>query len=543
MTTQHAPHSSTAQGRPGEPEPQPSGRVIDKHSPVTGAPLGTFPIGTEDDVRAAVARARAAFPAWRDLGVVARLERLRRLGPVIAARGEELAQRISEDTGKPLVESLMTELMSIPLFVEYYRKEAPKVLRRQKVPTSPLFLPRRSYVEHYPRGVVGVISPWNFPFQLAMVPAISALIGGNTVVIKPSEVTPITGEIIREVFDAIGLPDGVVEVVQGDGSTGAALTAADIDMIFFTGSVATGRKVMAAAAEKPIPCELELGGKDALIVCHDAPLERAAKAAVWGGLLNCGQMCTSVERIFVVDAVYDEFLALLKREMAKVKVGAPDEDADMGPMTFPKQIDTVERHLAAARDAGAEVLVGGRRLDERPGQFFAPTLVTGVTPEMEIYREETFGPVLPVVRVRDEDEAVRLASDHQYGLTGSVWTRDTERGLRLASRVEAGQVNVNDLVLSVGNPALPFGGVKNSGIGRYHGAEGLLSFVHTKAIMVDPAWFQSEPFWYPYAPKMEGMTKLFHSLLDNNLVKATLDVIRIRRAGAKGDVRRSGSSS
>jgi len=521
--------------RPGDPEPQPSTGVIEKHSPVTGELLGTFPITPAYEVHAAVAGARAAYPAWRDLGVVDRIERLRALGPVIESRGEELAARISRDTGKPLLESLMTELMSIPLFVEHYRKEAPKVLRRKKVGTAPVFLPRKSYVEHYPMGVIAVISPWNFPFQLAMVPAISALIAGNTVVIKPSEVTPITGEIIREVFDAIGLPEGVLQVVQGDGSTGAALTEADVDKIFFTGSVATGRKVMAAAAKKPIPVELELGGKDAFIVCHDANLERAAKAAVWGGLLNCGQMCISVERIFVVDPVYDRFVALVKEEMAKVKVGGPDDAADMGPMTFPKQIDTVERHLAGAREAGANVAVGGRRIADRPGQFFEPTLITGVTPDMELYQEETFGPVLPIVRVRDEEEAVRMASDHQYGLTGSVWTQDTERGLRLASRVEAGQVNVNDLVVSVGNPALPFGGVKNSGFGRYHGAEGLLSFVHTKAIMVDPGWFKSEPFWYPYAPKMDGMKKLFHALLHNNLVKATLDVIQIRRAGAKAD--------
>ena len=243
-----------------------------------------------------------------------------------------------------------------------------------------------------------------------MVPTVSALIAGNTVVLKPSEVTPLTGEIMDEIFRRIGLPRGVVEVIQGEGSTGAALCEADVDKLFFTGSVATGRKVMAAAAKKPIPVELELGGKDAMIVCADANLERAARAAVWGGLVNCGQMCISVERIFVEDAVHDRFVTLLEREVDKVRVGGPDEHADMGPMTFPRQLETVERHLRGAIAAGAKVLRGGKRLD-RPGQFFAPTLITEVTTDMEIYREETFGPVLPVVRVKDADEAVRL-SEH-----------------------------------------------------------------------------------------------------------------------------------
>jgi acyl-CoA reductase-like NAD-dependent aldehyde dehydrogenase len=502
-------------------------RTFDKHCPVSGDKLGQFPITDQAGVNEAVARARAAFPAWKALSVEARLGYLERLRGIILERGEAYAARISQDTGKPLVDSLMTELMSIPLFIEYYGKTAAKVLSRKKVKTPILFPGKQSYVEHFPMGVIAVIAPWNFPFQLAMVPMISALIAGNTVVLKPSEVTPLTGELIAEIFEEACLPRGVVEVVHGDGSTGAALTMADVDKIFFTGSVATGRKVMAAAAQKPIPVELELGGKDAMIVCADANLERAARAAVWGGFLNCGQMCVSVERLFVVDSVYDEFVALVKAEIARMKIGGPAEDADMGPMTFPHQIAMVERHIDDAREKGASIATGGKRMDKE-GQFFEPTLVLDVTPEMEIYREETFGPVLPVVRVRDEEQALALANDHQYGLTGSVWTKDIKRGLELASRLECGHANVNDLVVSVGNPMLPFGGVKNSGFGRYHGPEGLLSFTHQKAIMVDRGWLNSEPFWFPYRGKYPHMLEAFEGLLTNNLPRAVKALVKLR---------------
>ncbi|MGE0788339.1 MAG: aldehyde dehydrogenase family protein [Sandaracinaceae bacterium] len=512
--------------------PRDEARSIHKRSPVTGEVLGTFPIGTREDVDAAVARARAAFPVWRDTPLAERMRMLSRLRDAIDAHGEDYAERISEDTGKPLVDSLLTELMSVPLFLDHYAKAAPKILARRKVSTSILFPGKTSYIEPFPMGVIGVISPWNFPFQLSMLPVLSALIAGNTAVLKPSEVTPITGEIMREVFGRIGLPRGVVEIVQGDGSTGAALCAADVDKLFFTGSVATGRKVMAAAAARPIPVELELGGKDAMIVLRDANLKRAAKAAAWGGLVNCGQMCTSVERIFVESEVHDRFVELLAEEVDAMKVGAPDEHAEMGPLTFGPQLETVERHVKGAIADGARVLRGGARLD-RPGQFFAPTLLTDVTEDMEIYREETFGPVLPVIRVEDADEAVRLANAHQYGLNGSVFTRDVRRGMEIASRMECGQVMVNDLVSIVGNPALPFGGIKNSGFGRYHGDDGLLSFTHTRAVMVDRGLLDFEPIWFPYRDKYPAMADAFHGLVRGNLPKAMLALVKLARLTAK----------
>ena len=366
----------------------------------------------------------------------------------------------------------------------------------------------------------------------------AALIGGNTVVLKPSEVTPLTGLLAEELFKRVGLPEGVVEVVHGDGSTGAALTRSDIDMVFFTGSVATGRKVMAAAAERPIPCELELGGKDAFIVCADANLERAARAAVWGGLVNCGQTCISVERIFVVDSVHDRFVQLVREVVESLRQGGPEEFADVGPMIFARQLSTVERHIADAKERGAEILTGGARL-ERPGHFFPPTLLSGVTPDMAIYREETFGPVLPVIRVTDENEAIRLANEHQYGLNGSVWTRDIQKGLRLASRLECGQASVNDVINTTGHPGLPFGGVKSSGIGRYHGEDGLRAFMHTKGIMVDRGLLSNEPTWFPYGEaKLSSVVSLAKGVIGGSLPRTIGAFIKLLR-GSGSDAKRS----
>ncbi|MBK8265774.1 MAG: aldehyde dehydrogenase family protein [Nannocystis sp.] len=510
----------------------PTPRLIERRSPTTGGPLRSIAITEPAALAAAVARARAAAPGWRDTPLERRLAHLERLRSLVLARADEYARRLSDETGKPWIETLGHELLFIPVFLDYHRKNAAKALARHKVKTPILFPGKASYIERFPRGVVAIIAPWNFPFQLAIVPVLQALTAGNTVVLKPSEITPESGEIIRELAAAIELPPGVVEVVQGDGAVGAALCRADVDMIFFTGSVATGRKVMAAAAERPIPVELELGGKDAMILCADAPLERAARAAVWGGLANAGQACISVERIFAVESIHDRFIELVERELDQLRQGAPEDDADVGPMIFEGQLRIVDRHVRAAVADGARLLRGGQRLD-RPGNFYAPTLLTGVRPDMEIYRDETFGPVLPVIKVRDEEEALRLANDHQFGLNGSVWTRDVKRGLALASRMECGQVTVNDLFITAANPALPFGGIRSSGIGRYHGEAGLHAFTHTRAIMVDRAFMSDEPNWFPYRGKYPGMLDLFEGYATKNLLKLTRGLLRLRRAGKR----------
>ena len=507
----------------------PTERVIEKFNPASGEKVADYHISTPEEVHEAVARAREAFPRWAALSVEERLARLQAVRTICVEEGQAIAERLSLDTGKPYVESLMHEVATVPLFIDHYEKIAPKLLSPQKERT-PLFFPgKESYTTYFPMGVIGVISPWNFPFRLSMAPVVSALSAGNTVVLKPSEVTPESGEVMREIFERANLGRGVVEVCQGDGSTGAALVDADIDKIFFTGSVGTGRKVMKAAAEKPIPVELELGGKDAHIVCHDADLDRAAKALAWAGLMNCGQMCVSAERIIVVESVYEPFVRKLKEAAEKVTVGSPEEHADMGPMTFPPQIETVEEHVGEAVEKGAKIEMGGERID-RPGTWYAPTLVTEVSTDMKIWTEETFGPVLPVIKARDEDEAIHLCNNHKYGLTGSIWTEDRKRGFALAQKFEAGQVMVNDVIQVTGNPALPFGGVKHSGIGRYHSEEGLLTFVHTRAVMIDKGWFKNEPYWFPYKGKYDLFRKAYDALFrSGSLPKAFFAITRIRK--------------
>ncbi len=516
MTVQAAPNAQQRKDR----------ETFDKISPVTGEKLDSYPIGTKEDVEEAVERARRAQKEWSKLSLEERLEYIDSARQVMRRDGEHYAHVISEDTGKPLVDSLVHEMMVVPLAIDYYLKEAPKALRRRRLRPQIIFPGKTSYIEYFPRGVIGVISPWNFPFQLAVLPMISALIGGNTVVLKPSEVTPMTGELIRNLFHEAGFPPGVVEVVQGDGSTGAALVEAEIDMVFFTGSVETGRKVMASAAKKPIPVELELGGKDAMIVLEDANLERASRAAVWGGFANCGQTCVSVERLFVVEEIYDEFVEMVKEEVERIRVGAPNEGSDMGPLIFSGQLDVVKEHIEDARKRGATIASGGERI-ERPGQFFEPTLVLDVTTDMEIYKEETFGPVLPVIKVADAEEAIEMANNHKYGLTGSVWTSDRKKGMELASRMESGQCSINDLLQSVGNPALPYGGVKQSGFGRYHGHEGLYSFMNQKAIFASPDLLSVEPFWFPYRGKYPTLVKTFDRLLDGKMVRVVGNFIKL----------------
>jgi acyl-CoA reductase-like NAD-dependent aldehyde dehydrogenase len=483
---------------------------------------------TTSEVNVAVARARQAWPKWAALSIDERVARIEHVGEVIAQNGRSFAERIAADTGKPVVEALMTELVSVPLFIRYYARIAKRTLRSRRVTTPLVFLPRRSRVDHIPFGVIAVIAPWNFPFQLAIVPVLSALLAGNTVVVKPSEITPQVSLLLAEVFQRAGLTDGIVEVLHGDGATGAALCEAAVDKIFFTGSPATGRRVMAAAAERLIPVELELGGKDPMIVLPDAPLERAAHAAVWGGLLNAGQMCISVERILVHTDVYERFVELLLAEVARIRVGNPDEDADMGPMTSPAQLPIVERHVRAAIDEGATVACGGNRID-RAGLFFEPTVLLDVTPSMVVWREETFGPVLPVMRFSSEDEAVRLANNNAYGLTASVWTRSARSGQRVAAQIRAGHVNINDLVASVGNPALPFGGVGRSGFGRYHGPEGLLAFCQSRAISHHPPFPARDPFWYPYGGKLPAALTVFDGLTQGRLFTAVVGLIRLAR--------------
>src|SRR4051812_6376364 len=459
----------------------------------------------EDEVRAAVERARRAQAAWGALSVRERVRRMRALRGLIVRRMDDIIAVVRAETGKPAVEALGHEVMIVAGLIKAYEKRAPRVLRPRRVGTG--ILVNKGAIKTYePFGVVGIISPWNFPFSMPGIPAVAALFAGNAVVIKPSEVTPRTGALLAELArEAIpGHPD-LVQVVQGRGDAGAALVRSGVEKIAFIGSPGTGRKILAGAAETLTPVVMELGANDVSIVCEDADLDRAAAGVVWGAISNAGQVCMSIERALVPERIYDRFAAAVQREMERLRVGG-DGEYDVGRLIFPPQQAIIQGTVDDAVAQGARVVLGGR-MAGGDGRAYAPTLIVDATPEMALNTRETFGPVLPLVRVRDEEEALRIANAGPYGLNASVWTRSRAKGRKMAKRLHAGMVMVNDVLINFGIPELPYGGVKQSGFGRMMGDEGLLEFSQVKAIADTRVALRRELFWFPYRPKQLALLK------------------------------------
>ncbi|MGB8954552.1 MAG: aldehyde dehydrogenase family protein [Tumebacillaceae bacterium] len=503
-------------------------------NPATGDVLGDLPEWTSEQIRDAAERARAAFPAWRDTPLAERLHCIRQMRQYLVDQADALAREIAQYTGKVPIEALTHEILLVIDSLHYYEQHAPAILSTKKTKTPILLFGNHSYIEYKPMGVVAVIAPWNFPFLLSVVPAISALIAGNTVLLKPSEAAPFMGKMFEAVFRASGFPDGVVQVVHGRGNVGAELIAAHPDKIFFTGSVATGKKIMSAAAENLIPCELELGGKDPMIVFADCNLDRAARAAVWGAFTNAGQVCLSVERVYVEESIYEPFMRKVRELTSALRLGV-----DYGSMTFPPQLAIVDAHLQDALEKGAQVECGGRPLREGT-LYYAPTIVTGVDHSMRLMQEETFGPVMPVMTFRTEQEVIRLANDTEYGLNASVWSQDLGKAKRVASALISGNVCINEVISSIGNMHLPFGGVKHSGMGAYHAEVGLRTFSHQTSVMVSKGTKPREINWYPYTQDLYGSLHAIIRLLYapskrwvgwpalRNLLRQVLDTYRYK---------------
>lgn len=503
-----------------------TGAEIVSHDPATGEEIGRAPLTLPEEVARAVGRARAAQAAWAEKSFRDRGRVIMKARKIVLKELEEIALLVSRETGKPAAEAIAMEVTPSLDLLQYFARNTARLLERERINIGLYgWMGRMSYLVYKPVGVVGVISPWNFPWATPLAEVVMALMAGNAVVLKPSELTPLTALKIKQVLTRAGLPADVLQVVTGDGSTGAALIGAGVNKIMFTGSVATGKRVAEAAASYLIPAVLELGGKDPMIVLEDANIENAARGALWGAFANCGQSCASVERCYVHESIAETFTQAVVAETKRLRLGTrtprPDGSSevaggapalpvfDLGSMSSEQQLRVVERHVYEATARGAIALTGGERVPEVNGPFFQPTILTNVNHEMTIMREETFGPVLPIMTFKTDDEAVWLANDSDYGLTASVWTNDLARGRCIAEQIEAGTVTVNEVLYTHAIAQTPWGGVKQSGYGRTHGRAGLLELVNAQHIHVNRFPSIPDVWWFNYTP---SAGKLFRAL-------------------------------
>ena len=492
------------------------GSSFDVHRPTDGSVIQSVPVDSPERVAEVVARVREAQGEWEALGFAGRRRWLERLRDWILDHQDELDDLMQTESGKVRADAALEAFYLLDA-INFWCERGPGFLADESVtPHVPLLRHRRAKVVHHPYPVAGIISPWNFPLILSLGDGIPALVAGCGLVIKPSEFTPLTlMELVRAWREDLGAPD-VLAVVNGMGETGGALVD-ECDFIQFTGSDRTGKVVMKRAADTLTPVSLELGGKDPMIVTADADIDRAANAAAYGGLLNTGQICLSIERIYVEEPVYDEFLTKLRENVDGLRQGADGRTytAEIGAMTSPKQIEIVSDHVEDARGKGARILTGGRRRDQ-PGDWYEPTLIADADHSMKVMREETFGPVIPVMKVADVDEAVRMANDTTYGLGGAVFAGEAAEGERIARRVEAGTVAVNDLFMTNYSVlGLPMGGWKNSGIGYRHGAVGIRKFCRAESLTVPRIRQPKREFlWFPYSPRQRGIVRRLYRLLN-----------------------------
>src|SRR5579871_3902697 len=499
---------------PTEVQTQSTNRSITSVNPANGEILRELSCADREQVRSAVARARTAQAIWFEIGVKRRIAVLREFQKKLHARKSEIAASITREAGKPYTESLVTEVLVVLDAARFLIDHAWRLLRDEPVPHGNLATKlKRGRLLREPHGVIGIISPWNYPFSIPSTETLAALVAGNAVVLKPSELTPLIALELASLLQASGIPENVFQVMIGNGAAGAALLHAPIDKLVFTGSVATGKRIAAAAAERLLPVVLELGGKDPMIVLDDADLDVASSAAVWGAFVNAGQACLSVERCYVHRSLCSAFVDACAEKTNKLRIGnGADPQTDVGPMISERQLRIVESHVQDARERGARIVAGGRRLTELGPNFYAPTVLSDVTHDMRIMREETFGPVLPIMAFDDDNEAVRLANDSDYGLAASIWTKDAARGEKLARKIHAGTVMVNDVISCFGISEALHGGIKASGLGRTHGRFGLEEMVRLKYLDTDHMPGMKKVWWYGYGEsfrrQMEGFLDL-----------------------------------
>jgi acyl-CoA reductase-like NAD-dependent aldehyde dehydrogenase len=502
------------------------GRILCR-APASGEPLGVVEMFAPEQVHAAMARARAAQASWAALAIEERCERVLVLRDALVDRADALVEILSKESGKPAQEALVHELMVTVDLAAYYAKRAPKILAPREIELH-LFKHRKSYVHYAPLGVVAVIAPAGYSLVIPADSAITALLAGDAVLIKPSEYGTLAALKLKEVFDASGLPPDLLQVIPGDANTVLALLDARPDKVVFTGTQATGRKLAALCGERLIPCTLELGGKAALLVCEDADLERAARAIVFGGFANSGQLCLGVQRVYAHASVHDTLLERVVRLTRELRQGDPNAgDVEVGALASAAQLGAAEAVVRDALDKGAELCVGGTRA-AGAGNFFAPTLLAKCGPDTALMREEVWGPVVGFARVSSDDEAIARANDSRFGLMSYVFTRDRLRGRSVADRLRAGTVMVNDVLTAYACPEAPFGGVKQSGYGRIHGDEGLREMCEVRHVNYNRVpTFRTEPVWFPYRRSTHRtMKRLMRAFMrSGSAVKKVIDLL------------------
>jgi acyl-CoA reductase-like NAD-dependent aldehyde dehydrogenase len=469
--------------------------------PATGQVVGSVPAATSVEVEAVAARLRTAQPVWQQMGVDGRARWLGKWRDWLLDHSDDLSTVLQLETGKSWGDARI-EIASLQ-FINYWIDNAAEFLADESVrPYGAVNAAKKLTISYEPYSLVGVITPWNTPLSMPMLDIPAALMAGCAVLSKPSEVTPLVWQMAVDGWKQIGAPD-VLDAVHGFGATGAALVDA-VDYVMFTGSVDTGRRIAVAAAQRLIPCSLELGGKDAMIVCADADLDRAADGAVWGAFAYTGQVCISVERCYVEEPVYDEFVSKVVAKTSQLRQGMDAEhdfSCDVGSMTTAQQLAVVSGHVNDAVRKGAKVLVGGKSGDPA-GLFYEPTVLVDVDHDMKCMREETFGPTLPIMKVRDAAEAIEKANDSELGLSGSVWTQDKNKGMALARKMNTGTVNINNVIANALQLPVPLEGWNDSGVGsRSGGAAGIRKYCKTKSIVAERVAMKKEPLWYPYSRK------------------------------------------
>jgi acyl-CoA reductase-like NAD-dependent aldehyde dehydrogenase len=504
---------------------------LESFSPLDGQRLGAVPTIEPQAVQSVVDDVAGVQPFWAHLPLSDRARYMRRAGQAVIDELEDLARLLAREQGKPVSECYVMELLPTIASLRWLAEAGPGILEYERIPLPVFIKQKRARFTFEPLGVVGVIAPWNYPWSIPFGEVAIALMAGNGVVLKPASLTPLIGERIQAVFERAGVPEGLVRTVHGGGSVGQALVESSVAKIFFTGSVEVGRGVGEECARRMKGAVLELGGKDPMVVCADANLPNAVSGCLWGGFANAGQTCSGIERVYVVEEVAERFVAGVVDGAKRLRVGDPlDARTEIGPMVSPEQLALVKELVDDAVAGGATLHCGGK-----DGPYFRPAVLTGVTHEMRIMREEIFGPVVPIVTVASEDDAIELANDSEFGLGASVWTLDRPRGERIARRLQAGMVWINDHMFSHGACSCSWGGVKQSGLGRSHSKFGLWECVNIKLLAWEPSRTR-DFWWHPYdesLPKaMSASARLLYGRDSDKPAALRRGLVPLLRVGA-----------